>query len=243
MLMVVAMLTMTIDHIGWAFASAPLMTVLRTIGRIAFPLYAFMLAEGFFHIRNKPERIRAHAIRLAGLSVVSEFAFDLMKGGKLVDFACQSVMLTLLLGFVGLVITEKLRQNPPAVMGGVLLLATISYLLRTDYLFIGVLLVVWFYWFTTTWHDVSFWKRTVVLTVMMTVYCLLTIWMYTGFELNVLEQRSIEYASWLLGNWMAVPLIASYDGRLGHRSAGFRHLYHAYYPLHMAIIGITKMLL
>ena len=99
-LKIIAIITMTTDHAASAFFDN--MMVMRVIGRIAFLLYAFMIAEGFYHIKDKPDRIKAHLIKLGMLCVISEFAYDFMEEGKLIDWSSQSVMPVLFLGFIGL---------------------------------------------------------------------------------------------------------------------------------------------
>ncbi len=71
----IAVAAMTIDHIGVIFVpyGTPLFFVLRAIGRIAFPLFAFMLVEGFNHTRN----VVKYLLRIACIGLVIEIAFDI----------------------------------------------------------------------------------------------------------------------------------------------------------------------
>ena len=53
-LRIIAMATMLIDHIGWNFVDPPMLAT--WIGRVAFPVYAFLLAEGFLHVCGDRDR-------------------------------------------------------------------------------------------------------------------------------------------------------------------------------------------
>ena len=114
----VACLSMLLDHIGaiWVLqliyrAAATggntqglleLYHLLRTVGRIAFPIYCFLLAEGSQYTRS-PKR---YALRLGIAAILSELPFDLaLHGGP--SWENQSVMVTLLLGFLALQLMKK----------------------------------------------------------------------------------------------------------------------------------------
>ena len=63
-LKIIAMLSMLTDHIGYIFFPTDL--TWRYIGRIAFPLYCFLLTEGFFHTRSREK----YLLRMAGFAVI-----------------------------------------------------------------------------------------------------------------------------------------------------------------------------
>ena len=111
-LRIIAMTTMLIDHIGWNFIDNPM--ILTWIWRIAFPCYAFLLAEGFFFVFNEKRRLLKHISTLILLAVISEPCFDLLEFGPnvLTNFMeSQSVMITLLLWFLWMSITELLLPS------------------------------------------------------------------------------------------------------------------------------------
>ena len=91
-LKLLACITMLIDHIGAIFF--PTVAVYRIIGRIAFPIYAFLLAEGVFHTRNPMK----YGLRLLLVAVLTELPYDLLFRGEF-TWAKNSAMITLLLGF------------------------------------------------------------------------------------------------------------------------------------------------
>lgn len=118
--------------------------VLRKIGRIAFPIFCFLLVEGFIHTSNR----KKYALRLALFALLSEIPFDLCFRGKFLEFSYQNVMITLLVGFLAITAMDEARKRVPALAlvaaaAGLLL----GYLLKTDYSYRGVILIILLYLF------------------------------------------------------------------------------------------------
>lgn len=148
-LKLIACLTMLLDHIGaivvmGMFSRNPsrelldLYETLRLIGRIAFPIYCFLLAEGSFYTHNP----RRYGIRLAVCALVSELPYDLALWGGL-NWGHQNVMITLLLAF-GALETMKKYPNMLWKLLAAAPFAILASLARADYGAEGVLLVVLF---------------------------------------------------------------------------------------------------
>ena len=151
MLKLLAMALMLIDHIAHLFRIGEGVTLLslggfemtlyetlRYVGRLAFPLFAFLLVEGFLHTRNR----KNYAIRLSLFALLSEIPFDLFCSGR-VFYERQNVFFTLLLGFLGLCALEHLTswRRILSVTG----LFLVAFVLRADYASTGYLLVLLLY--------------------------------------------------------------------------------------------------
>lgn len=102
-LKVIACLTMLTDHVGAVFF--PRLYWLRIVGRLAFPVYCFLLAEGIAHTKSP----RKYGIRLLIGAALSELSFDYLFFGG-ITLAHQSVMVTLIIGFLMLLWMKKLRN-------------------------------------------------------------------------------------------------------------------------------------
>ena len=101
-LKLIACITMLIDHIGAIFF--PDLDSLRIIGRIAFPIYCFLLVEGAHYTRNP----KKYACRLLIGAILSEIPFDLAFAGRNNWYSC-SVMVTLLLGYGAILAMEQVK--------------------------------------------------------------------------------------------------------------------------------------
>jgi len=93
-LKLIAAASMLIDHIGVSLF--PDQIWMRVAGRLAFPVYAFLICEGFYHTRN----IKKYAARLAVAAVVSEIPFDIFRSGAPFDIGAQNTCFTLLIGLL-----------------------------------------------------------------------------------------------------------------------------------------------
>lgn len=90
----IAVITMIIDHTGAVLF--PDNMTLRYIGRIAFPIFCFLLVEGFFHTRD----VRKYMLRLGMFAVISEIPYDLAFRDTVIEFEHQNVFFTLFIGVV-----------------------------------------------------------------------------------------------------------------------------------------------
>lgn len=144
-LKIAAMLSMLCDHIGFVLVPAnhfpEVYYTLRIIGRIAFPLFCFMLVEGFVHTHSRKDYI----IRLAIFAVVSEIPFDLSSCGSVLDWSSQNVMWTLLIGFIVLCGLERFKDNYLAKLLVLLAGGIAAYFMHTDYSMFGVFLIAVLY--------------------------------------------------------------------------------------------------
>lgn len=141
-----ACIAMFLDHYG--YVTQTLMPY-RLIGRIAFPLYAFLLAEGFFHTKN----LRRYQLRLLFFAFASEIPYNLMcTGGQSIwKPDAQNIFFTLFLAILALEIVTLCRKNirQPALQvfvgtAGVAILCVLAEWCHSDYGAIGVLTVVAF---------------------------------------------------------------------------------------------------
>lgn len=114
--------------------------LLRGFGRIGFPIFCFLLAEGFRHTRSKPR----YALNLLVFSFLSEIPYDLFNSGTL-QAARQNVFFTLLLGFLGIWALERFREMPLRSSLAVLGLGVCATLLHADYGWRGYLLILLLY--------------------------------------------------------------------------------------------------
>lgn len=155
-LKILAILLMLIDHIGAAIIyqgyllpQAPLTPgttayqvytvykIMRFIGRSAFPIFCFLLVEGFIHTSNR----KKYGIRLLIFAALSELPFDLALYDSVWNTSSQNVFFTLFIGFCVIWIIDCLGEKPlltPLIM---ILGMGLAHLLKTDYSYWGILLI------------------------------------------------------------------------------------------------------
>ncbi len=214
----IAVVTMLIDHIGYEigylyFPGLPT-DILRAIGRLSFPIFAFMLAEGFVHTSNR----KKYALRLAVFALASEVPyrlFTVLGDWNRVGFPTwENIFFELLLIFGALWCVER-GKLWLAGAAGLAVLAEAGGFMYGAY---GVLIAVGFYVFRQ-----RRWAGMLVLTACTALYC----W-YHGSLFQV-------YAV-----FAAVPLYL-YNGKRGERLP--RYFCYGFYPAHLLVlVGLGRLL-
>lgn len=138
-LKIIAVLSMVTDHCAYYLLDEGSVAyeVMRCFGRIAFPVFAFLVAEGFAHTRN---RMR-YFLSLLLFAVISEVPWYLLNGAD----GTHNVMFTLALGVLALAAFEGLREHRVLCCCSILMTAWLAAWLGTDYEWRGVLMIVVFY--------------------------------------------------------------------------------------------------
>ena len=210
---------MLMDHL-WATLLSSQMW-LTHVGRLAFPIFAFLAVEGYFHTRS----FKRYALRMLLFAVLSEVPFDLMYGGTVFYPVHQNVIWTLLLGLLGI----RLTCAAVVVLG--FALGTLG---MVDYYGAGVLMVFAFYFFRERkwWCLLGqlaalYWLNVVVLGGQMYPVTLF------GREIELCEQGLALLA--LVPIWL-------YRGRQGHHSKAFQYACYAFYPAHMLVLALLTMI-
>ena len=149
----IALFTMIIDHVGLHLLRGSNIVLLRTgngvltldffmrkVGRLSFPIYCFLLVEGFLHTRDR----KNYGRNLLLFALISEIPWNLEHTGTLY-YSVQNVFFTLFLGYVGLCCFEGLRERPRQQFAALLILVLVVLNLKADYGIAGFGLILLLY--------------------------------------------------------------------------------------------------
>lgn len=230
---ILAMVLMLCDHL-WATV-VPGNDWLTCVGRIAFPIFAFLIVEGYFHTKDR----KAYVKRLLIFALISEIPFNLMTGGFF-NPTHQNVLWTFLIG-IGLIrLIEKGKEKRTVRMwllvgAGVLLGCVVALLGMVDYMHFGVLTVLVFYLF----RGRRWWCFLGQLVCLAVINLELMGGLVYPFELFGRE--------WLLPQQgfalLALIPIWLYRGKQGPYNKTLKYIYYAFYPAHMLILGLLGIIL
>ena len=213
-LKIIAMIAMTCDHVGVQLF--PNLLWLRIIGRLAMPIYAYMIAEGCRHTRDR----KKYLLRLLGMSVLCQAVYLVAMGSL---YQCILITFSLSVMLISLMDTlekDKCGKNWAGLFAGTVLavfLCTVlpDLLSHTDY-------------------EVDYGIEGVLLPVL--IYGAGTRGLLVGLALVALRYGGVQWLAFL-----AVPLLLAYNGQRGTAKIG--KLFYWYYPVHLvAIYGIGFLL-
>lgn len=214
-LKVIAMISMVIDHVALYLMddSTVLYETMRCIGRIAFPVFAFLIAVGFIHTRSRYR----YFFTLLGFAVISEMPWYLLNGTD----GTHNVMFTLALGVATLMVLENLLQRS-LVLGFLwtLGMAGLAFWLGVDYEWGGILVIVIFYLFNVYGHSFQYSRG-------MQFFCTFVLMMHYG----------------VIGAIMACMILYLYNRKRGFVQGSIaKYGFYAFYPIHLIILSNFMML-
>lgn len=217
-LKLIAIITMLIDHIGaavivrvllsgnWSPEMYEVYSSMRVIGRVAFPIFCFLLIEGFEHTRDR----KKYALRLLAFAVISEIPFNLAFKSEVLEFGYQNVFFTLFIGLVTImaihVVEEKQEWHPCLRIAVAIVIGfagmMVAYLLRTDYDAKGVM-------------------------------CILALYLFRKMRGLQILAGCIAFGSFELPALVAFIPIAFYNGKRGWN---IKYFFYLFYPLHLVLL-------
>lgn len=230
---IMAMAFMLCDHL-WG-TIVPGNDWLTCVGRLTFPIFSFLIVEGYFHTKN----LRKYVLRLLLFAVISEIPFNLAMGSSLIYPIHQNVLWCFLIA-IGLIHwNEKLRSKKLwlRILIGILTvrIAYISGILAMlDFYQAGILTVLVFYFF----RGRKWWNFAGQLV------CLwyINVEMLSGYAYEVQFLGQTHFFVRQGFALLALIPIWLYRGRQGYHSKVFQYFCYAFYPLHLLILGLLKFL-
>ncbi len=277
-LKVIAIVAMTLDHIGifldlYSVANSTLILIFRIIGRLALPLYCFMIAEGVMHTKSFPKYI----LKLGIIAVIVSVAEMIMLYGFDIEYIDGNIFIDLILGAVAVKCLMnknnyiKLLAILPVAVGvvsyvwygfsnaGWIIADYYPSFLRPQYAFIGILMIMGFY----AAHLIS--KGIFELQgleyenikgsrmdriVINAVSCGVIIVVFSLYYLLcviLLSNGQDMYVFWDYSLYTYAMLacipIIFYSGKLGYHKKWFQYSTYFYYPVHIAVIFLIFVLI
>ncbi len=219
MLKIIAMISMVLDHVGDVFF--PDAVWMRAAGRIAMPLFAFCVAEGYHYTKDKIKYMR----RLGAFALISEVPFDLAFSRK-IDFSHQNIMLSFLIAVAALMLYDAIQDGigpfsglkqamrKAAGIAAVILMSILSLILKCDYTIFAVISVFLFYVLRGKPFPIP----------------------QAGGVAFLAATRTMGYYAFT--GLSLIPLLL-YNGK---RGKGLKWLFYVFYPAHLLLIYLVKLI-
>ncbi|MBP3684284.1 MAG: conjugal transfer protein TraX [Oscillospiraceae bacterium] len=223
----IAILAMTIDHLVWTlfpgYDTRWFVVLAHIIGRLTAPIMWFFIAEGYHYTRN----VKKYALRLFLLAFVSHFAYNFCFGIPFLPrgmFNQTGVVWSLAWGLVLLRIFDDPKWKDWQKMLAVAFVCLITF--PSDWSCVAAMAVLFMGSNRENFRVQMGW---------MMVWTLVYAAVYFFFLDKI-------YAVIQLFTCLSIPLLRCYNGQRG-RWKGMGKLFYAYYPAHLFLLGILRVLL
>ena len=215
-LKIIAIITMFTDHIGYLIFNGKV-SFCNYIGRIAFPIFAFQISEGYLHTKN----LKKYFFRLFLFALISQIPFMLFHSLISSGFALN-IFFTLLLGLLALLLYDKLPNKFLGILAGISL-AIIAQYTKCDYGFFGVAIILLFYIFKNS---------KLKMCISFVISCIIK------YAIPILKYGFlIEYIYLFVGTILPIIFILLYNRKKGKNIKYFLYIF---YPIHLLVIYLCS---
>lgn len=192
-------------------------SAMRMIGRLGFPIFCFLLVEGF----QRTHDVKKYALRLGLFALISEIPFDLCFNGKVLEFGYQNVFFTLFLGLLTMIAFDWIARKEWAAgkglnqavkvifsLAALAVGAGVAHFLKTDYAATGVL-------------------------------CIMVLYVFRKKKPLQIAAGCVAFL-WEVTAPLAFIPIGFYNGKRGLK---MKYFFYAFYPVHLFLIWLVSLLL
>lgn len=219
-LKILACLTMLIDHIGAVLF--PKIIILRIIGRIAFPIFAYLIAEGY----RKTSDLIKYMASLMLFALISQTSFNAALVPKSLYL---NVLFTFSMALFAIYMYEK-EHN----MNWVIFCALACELAHTDYGAFGVAVVFIFHIYHDNFKEMA--KKFILITAIVEVASVLEV--FISYPNNFIEKILSSNSLLELFAILSLVFIKIYNGERGNLK--LKYFFYAFYPVHLGILALLK---
>lgn len=222
-LKIIGILTMLCDHTGDSFIGY--FSFLNLIGRIAFPIFAFQVVQGYTHTHC----FKKYALRLFIFACISQIPFMLFLS-TFYDSFYLNIFFTLFLGIICLYGFEKIKNKHLGTLFA-LFICIIAHFIEVDYGAYGIAIIFLFYIFNTFFPN----KKGI----MCLTFAFITTAKYLP-DIILCPSVAYVYISCIIFTCISLIPICTYNGKQGPKA---KYLFYAFYPIHLLILYIFNIIL
>lgn len=183
------------------------------LGRVSFPIFAFLIVEGYHHTRS----LKKYLLRLFLIAVIAQVAFFNLFGGL-------DTIFTLLLGLLCILIYEKESDKIISLIV-IITIGISALLLNFDYGLYGILMIIFFHIFYKSKA-----KKSIAFTILVLLH----------FSILIYSSKDISLLLPMVSTLSTLIFINLYNNKQGLK---FKYLFYIYYPLHLYVLWIIKLLI
>lgn len=212
-LKIIAVSSMLIDHSGYLIFNG--FSFMNYIGRLAFPIFAFLITEGFIHTSN----LKKYFLRLLIFALISQLPYMLLFPGNF----SLNILFTLALGLLALTVHNKLENKLLGILF-VIFSAILAHFLYFDYGWFGITIIYIFYIFKKE-------------KIYMNIFFIFTT--FINYIYYFAKTPRIEYLLIFLFCTLSLIPINLYNGKKGKN---IKYFLYVFYPLHLIVLYLIKLI-
>ena len=215
-LKIIAVITMLFDHVGHIIFNQ--ISFMNYIGRLSFPIFAFLITEGYKYTKN----LKKYFARLLIFATISQIPYMLFISTFSISFSLN-ILFTLALGLLGITLYDKIKYKPLGIII-VILFSSIAHYLHFDYGWFGIAIIFIFYIF----------KEKKLL--MNLFFCIAV---FLNYFYNYLTSLRIEYLFIILFCSLSIIPINLYNQKKGK---DIKYFLYVFYPLHLIVLYLFSFI-